>query len=61
MEQIRTEFPDAIGMRRLQDGRLQRVRIEFEYENKNFERHCHDPSACDVIRKFAIEQFFKQL
>ena len=49
MEQIRTEFPDAIGMRRLQDGRLQRVRIEFEYESKNFERHGHDPSACDVI------------
>ena len=49
MEEIRTEFPDAIGMRILEDGRLQRVRIEFEYESKNFERHGHDPSACDVI------------
>jgi len=36
-------------MRILEDGRLQRVRIEFEYESKNFERHGHDPSACDVI------------
>jgi len=49
LEQIRTEFPDAIGMQRLPNGRLQRVRIEFEYESKNFEQHNHDPNQCDVI------------
>lgn len=49
LEQVRTQFPDAIGMRHLPDGRLQRVRIEFEYESKNFEQHHHDPNQCDVI------------
>lgn len=49
LEQIRTAFPDAIGMQRLPNGRLQKVRIEFEYESKNFEQHNHDPNQCDII------------
>jgi hypothetical protein len=49
LEQIRTQFPDAIGMQRLPDGRLQRVRLEFEYESKNFEQHGHDPKQCDIV------------
>jgi len=49
LEQIRTEFPDAIGMQRLPNGRLQRVRIEFEYESKNFEQHNHNPDQCDIL------------
>jgi len=49
LEQIRIRFPDAVGMLQLPDGRLQRVRIEFEYESKNFEQHNHDPNDCDII------------
>jgi hypothetical protein len=49
LEQIRSKFPDAIGMMQLPDGRLQRARIEFEYESKNFEQHNHDPNGCDII------------
>ena len=26
-----------------------RLRIEFEYESRNFLRHLHDPSQCDII------------
>jgi len=49
LEQIRSEFPDAIGMKRLPNGKLQRVRIEFEYKSKNFKQHNHDPNQCDII------------
>jgi hypothetical protein len=27
----------------------QRVRIEFEYQSRNFRQHGHDPDQCDVI------------
>jgi hypothetical protein len=25
------------------------VKIEFEYESRNFLRHMHDPNGCDLI------------
>jgi hypothetical protein len=28
---------------------MQRVKIEFEFESRNFLRHNHDPELCDVI------------
>lgn len=49
LEQIRTEFPDAIGMQYLPNNKLRRVKIEFEYESKNFEQHNHNPDQCDII------------
>ena len=30
-------------------GGWRRVRIEFEYQSRNFQRHNHDPAGCDLI------------
>jgi len=49
VEAIQTAFPDCEAKRKGKDGRLRRVRIEFEFESRNFEAHKHDASACDVI------------
>jgi len=49
MLRIQTEFPDGEGLRLVAPDRWQRVRIEFEYESRNFLRHLHQVSECDVI------------
>jgi hypothetical protein len=51
IESIRTDFPDCEGKRALDKGakKWQHVRIEFEYESKNFLVHHHDPDGCDLI------------
>jgi len=46
---VQTEFPDCEAMRVVGDQRLQRVRIEVEYESRNFQKHLHDPAGCDLI------------
>ena len=46
---IQTGFPDCLAMRLVDVERWQPVRIEFEYESRNFLRHLHDPSQCDII------------
>jgi hypothetical protein len=46
---IQTEFPDCEAMRVVGENRLQRVKIECEYESRNFLRHMHEPSGCDLI------------
>ncbi len=46
---IQTEFPDCEAFRYVGEGRWQRVRIEFEYESRNFVKHMHDPDGCDLI------------
>jgi hypothetical protein len=46
---IQTGFPDCLALRLVDDDRWQLVRIEFEYESRNFVRHLHDPSQCDII------------
>ncbi len=46
---VQTEFPDCEAMRVVDGNRMQRVRIEFEYESRNFLRHMHEPSGCDLI------------
>jgi len=46
---IQTEFPDCEAMRLVGKDRLLPVRIEFEYESRNFLRHMHDPAGCDLI------------
>jgi Homing endonuclease associated repeat len=46
---IQTEFPDCEAMRRVDNDRWQKVRIEFEYESRNFLRHLHDDAECDLI------------
>jgi hypothetical protein len=46
---LQTEFPDCEAMWRVARGQWQRVRIEFEFESRNFLKHKHDPKGCDVI------------
>jgi hypothetical protein len=46
---IQAGFPDCEAMRVMRDGRLQPVRIEFEYQSHNFVKHMHDPAGCDLI------------
>ena len=46
---MQTEFPDGEAMRKLDEGRWQRVRIEFEFESRNFVDHYHRAEDCDLI------------
>jgi Homing endonuclease associated repeat len=49
VESLQAGFPDCEAARQIQPGKWQRVRIEFEYESRNFLLHRHPPEACDVI------------
>jgi HNH endonuclease len=46
---IQTEYPDCEAMRVVGENQLQRVKIELEHQSRNFLRHLHDPSKCDLI------------
>ena len=46
---VQTEFPDCEAMWEIQPDKWQRVRVEFEYESKNFLKHFHQAKECDVI------------
>lgn len=46
---LQSAFPDCNAMREIEPERWQPVRIEFEYESKNFLEHQHVISGCDVI------------
>jgi hypothetical protein len=46
---VQAEFPDCEALRMVAERRLQKVRIEFEQESRNFMRHMHDPAGCDLI------------
>jgi HNH endonuclease len=46
---IQTEYPDCEGMRVVGEDQLQRVKIELEHQSRNFLKHLHDPSKCDLI------------
>jgi hypothetical protein len=49
VEAIQGGFPDCEAKRKVSRGQWQPVKIEFEYESKNFYEHGHDPKNCDVI------------
>lgn len=49
VESLRSEYPDCEARRQIQPGKWQRVRIEFEFESRNFPAHRHDPAQCDII------------
>jgi hypothetical protein len=49
VESVQGKFPDCIARRQVAPGKWQYLRIEFEYESKNFRLHGHDPKGCDVI------------
>jgi hypothetical protein len=46
---IQAAFPDCEALREVERGRWQRLRIELEFESRNFLLHKHDPKKCDVI------------
>ncbi len=49
VEALQTGYPDCEAKRLVGPDEWQTVRIEFEYESKNFHTHRHDPAGCDVI------------
>jgi len=49
IEAVQGRYPDIEAKRQIQPGRWQRVRIEAEYESRNFALHGHDPAECDII------------
>jgi hypothetical protein len=49
VEAVQTGFPDCEAMRQITPERWQRVRIEFEFESRNFRDHGHPSSGCDVV------------
>lgn len=46
---LQTEFPDCEALLEIGPKRWQRIRIEFEYESRNFLRHAHKAEDCDMI------------
>ncbi|MGH9686684.1 MAG: homing endonuclease associated repeat-containing protein [Candidatus Acidiferrales bacterium] len=49
VEALQADYPDCEAKRQVAPGRWQRVRIEFEFESRNFRDHGHPPDGCDVI------------
>ena len=51
VEIVKPGFPDCEAKRKIKNksGMWQRVRIEFEYQSRNFRSHGHDPDQCDLI------------
>lgn len=49
VEAVQAGFPDCEAKRQVGVGRWQRVRIEFEFESRNFREHGHSPDGCDII------------
>jgi hypothetical protein len=46
---VQQGFPDVEALRRAADGVWRWVRIELEFESRNFLLHGHDPKGCDLI------------
>jgi hypothetical protein len=46
---LQSEFPDCEALRKMMADRWQRIRIEFEFESRNFLTHGHDVNGCDMI------------
>ena len=44
-----SSFPDCEAMRVVAENRLQPVKIEVEYQSRNFLKHMHDLNGCDMI------------
>lgn len=51
VESVTAGFPDCEAKRRVDEPRdvWERVRIEFEYESRNFALHGHDAAGCELI------------
>ena len=46
---LQSDFPDCEAMHEMEPDVWQRLRIEFEYESRNFLKHMHPPTGCDLI------------
>ena len=46
---VQTGFPDVEALIEVSPGRWKRVRIELEYESRNFTKHRHGVDGCDMI------------
>ena len=46
---FQSAFPDCEALREVVRGQLQRMKLEFEYESRNFLRHGHKIDGCDAI------------
>lgn len=46
---IQQAFPDCEAFCEIEEGKWQRVTIEFEYSSRNFAEHGHDLEGCDLI------------
>jgi hypothetical protein len=49
VEVVRSEFPDCEAKHKIGPSKWERVKIEFEFESRNFREHNHSASECDVI------------
>ncbi|MHC1724537.1 MAG: homing endonuclease associated repeat-containing protein [Syntrophobacteraceae bacterium] len=49
VEAVQAGFRDCEAKRQIDVGKWQRVRIEFEFESKNFRDHGHPANQCDLI------------
>lgn len=49
VEVVQAGYPDCEAKRQISPGKWQRVKIEFEYESRNFRDHGHPADRCDVI------------
>jgi hypothetical protein len=49
VHRLQAGFPDCIAMHEVAPGLWQRMRIEFEFESRNFRKHKHRSDKCDVI------------
>jgi hypothetical protein len=49
VEALQAGFPDCEAKRQVSVGKWQRVRIDFEFESRNFQLHGHPFDGCDVI------------
>lgn len=46
---VQAAFPDCLALRQIEPNRWVLVRIEFEYESRNFLTHMHEQEGCDLI------------
>jgi hypothetical protein len=46
---FQSAFPDCEALREVVRGQLQRMKLEFEFESRNFLRHGHRIDGCDGI------------
>ena len=49
IESIQSGFPDCTARRKIGPDRWEELRIEFEFESKQFATHGHTPDQVDII------------